>query len=94
MARNPKPVRRRYRRIQAQVRRGTYPYAAPTYDQLNSRKFASTAYRVSVTLSHLARTIGPSVQRAAATATNAFHAGLATITAARNQSREDFGLVE
>lgn len=47
MARNPKPVRRRYKAAHAAIRRGTYKYPRPTYDQLNDRKPASLGYRVS-----------------------------------------------
>lgn len=46
MARNPKPVRRRYKAAHAAIRRGVYKYPPPTYDDLNDQKFAAVSYRV------------------------------------------------
>ena len=62
MARNPKPVRRRYKRAQAQIRRGEYQYRPPSYDDLNVMKPAFPRYAVE----RIWVNVGRSLNRAAA----------------------------
>lgn len=92
MARNPKPVRRRYKAAHAEVRRGTYKYPPPTYDQLNDRKLASVTYRMTCAMAGAAVAAGAAFQN--------FRKGIARaaerVSAAmrREPTRDDFRLVE
>lgn len=92
MARNPKPVRRRYKAAHAEIRRGTYKYPPPTYDQLNRRKFASVAYGMTCAVSGAAVIAGAAFQN--------FRKGLARaveqVSSAmrREPTRDEFRLVE
>lgn len=87
MARNPKPVRRRYKAMQAARRAGAYRGLVPTYDDLNRRRPRSTVYalvngvafavvRVSEMFSEISRNVARSVR------------------SGRYRRREDFALVK
>lgn len=57
MARNPKAVRRRYKAVRTEARRGRYTGPLPTYDQLNTEKPAYAARQLRLRVSAATRQI-------------------------------------
>ena len=92
MARNPKPVRRRYKAARAEVRRGTYKYPPPTYDQLNDRKPASVVYRVMCAASAAVASAGAAFRSLRLGLSRA--AGAVRAVTLREPTRDDVRLVE
>ena len=87
MARNPKPVRRRYKAMQAARRAGAYRGLVPTYDDLNRRRPRSTVYALVngvafavVRVSELFRGLSQEVAR--------------SVRAGQYRRREDFALAK
>ena len=87
MARNPKPVRRQYKAMQAARRAGAYRGLVPTYDDLNRRRPRSTVYALVngvafavVRVSELFRGLSQEVAR--------------SVRAGQYRRREDFALAK